>query len=157
PTQESAAAQAIDLLLGLGGGDPPVKWHYAVPGPRHLLLALDNRTRRSFVSRVGPPGNSALRGIQEHIPSGPLPAGIEVLVVIAPLPVLGPPAFDEIIAPLAYRVFDTVAYFKHNRDVRSGMIGTHPDAIEAWAFDPPTLEALLQRLAVYRRVVLLSG
>ena len=157
PTQESAAVQAIDLLLGLDGGDPPVKWHYAVPGTRHLLLALDNRTRRSFVSRVGPPGNIALHVIQEQIPPGPLPAGIEVLVVIAPLPVLGPPAFDEIIAPLAYRVFDTVAYFKHNRDVRSGMIGTHPDAIEAWAFDPPTLEALLQRLAVYRRVVLLSG
>jgi hypothetical protein len=157
PTQDNAAAQEIDRLLGLDGGDPPVTWHYAVPGTRHLLLALDNRTRRSFVSRVGPPGNVALQAMQEQIPPGPLPAGIEVLIVVAPLPVLGPPAFDEIIAPLAYRVFDTVAYCTHNRDVRSGMIGTNPDAIEAWAFDPPTLEALLQRLAGYRRVVLLSG
>jgi hypothetical protein len=37
------------------------------------------------------------------------------------------------------------------------MTGTNPDAIEAWAFDPVTLEALLKRLAPYRSVVLLSG
>ena len=38
-----------------------------------------------------------------------------------------------------------------------GMIGTNPDAIEAWAFDPVTLEALLRRLEPYGSVVLLSG
>jgi hypothetical protein len=37
------------------------------------------------------------------------------------------------------------------------MAGTNPDAIEAWAFDAKTLEALLKRLEPYRRVVLLSG
>jgi len=37
------------------------------------------------------------------------------------------------------------------------MIGTDPDAIEAWAFDPLTLEALLKRLSAHKRVVLLSG
>jgi hypothetical protein len=38
-----------------------------------------------------------------------------------------------------------------------GMEGTNPDAIEAWAFDVATFEALLARLAPHRRVVLLSG
>ena len=38
-----------------------------------------------------------------------------------------------------------------------GMSGTNPDAIEAWAFDPFTLEAFLQRLKPYGKVVLLSG
>ena len=37
------------------------------------------------------------------------------------------------------------------------MTGTNPDAIEAWAFDAKTLEALLARLEPYRQVVLLSG
>ena len=37
------------------------------------------------------------------------------------------------------------------------MPGTNPDAIEAWAFDPITFEALLARLAPHRQVVLLSG
>jgi hypothetical protein len=37
------------------------------------------------------------------------------------------------------------------------MSGTNPDAIEAWAFDPLTLEAFLQRLKPYGQVVLLSG
>jgi hypothetical protein len=37
------------------------------------------------------------------------------------------------------------------------MIGTDPDAIEAWAFDPNALEALLKRLAPHKKVLLLSG
>jgi hypothetical protein len=37
------------------------------------------------------------------------------------------------------------------------MVGTDPDAIEAWAFDPLALEALLKRLAPHKRVLLLSG
>src|SRR6266516_2124682 len=43
---------------------------------------------------------------------------------------------------------------------RSGlrqMLGTDPDAIEAWAFDAVTFEHLLKRLEPYGRVVLLSG
>src|SRR5207249_5603308 len=38
-----------------------------------------------------------------------------------------------------------------------GLIGTNPDAIEAWAFDTETFEHLLARLQPYGRVVLLSG
>jgi hypothetical protein len=37
------------------------------------------------------------------------------------------------------------------------MLGTNPDAIEAWAFDPLALEALLARLAGHGRALLLSG
>jgi hypothetical protein len=157
PTQESPAARKIDRLLGLDGSDPPLIWHYAVQGGQHMVLALDNRTRRSFVSRVGPPGNIALHAMTEQISPGPLPSGIDVLIVMAPLPVLGPPVFDEIIAPFVYRAFDVIGYIDHNRDIRSGMAGTNPDAIEAWSIDPLAFEALLKRLEPYRRVVLLSG
>jgi hypothetical protein len=37
------------------------------------------------------------------------------------------------------------------------MPGLNPDAIESWALDPITFEALLARLAPHRKVVLLSG
>ncbi|WP_413935684.1 hypothetical protein [Nitrospira sp. BLG_1] len=158
PSRESEAAERINVLLGLDGAErPPVRWHYSVSCARHLLLALDNRTRRSFVSRIGPPGNIAISAIAEQVPEGPLPAGLEVLIVMAPLPIVGPPVFDEVVAPLSYRVFDMISYVSHRNNQIKGMPGTNPDAIEAWAFDPKTMEAVLKRLEPYRRIVLLSG
>lgn len=173
------AANDIDALLGFGlHGDvvngvvsavnPAIKWHFSVPGPKHLAVGLDNRTRRSFLSRNGPPGNvagsldpSAVTPQTEQIPAGPFTDGKEVLLVIAPLQVLGPPILDELVAPASYRAFDALAY-KEKLDpaLKFGsrsMIGTNPDAIEAWAFDPVTMEALFKRLEPYRQVVLLSG
>src|SRR5678815_4920228 len=97
------------------------------------------------------------------IPAGPLPAGKEVLFVVTSEPVLGPSMFDELFAPALYRIFDTTDFSdlqgKPEETTRGsrGMIGTNPDAIEAWAFDPTTFEALLRRLEPYRRVVILSG
>jgi len=159
---DETAGNTIDTLLGFHLRDindvPPVTWHYSVKGSRHLLVALDNRTRRSFVSRIGPPGNLSERALKDQLPAGPLEAGLEVLVLVAPLPVIGPPALDEFVAPLVYRVFDAKA--RNDLDKFAGpraMAGTNPDAIEAWAFDPLAFEALLKRLEPYRRVVILSG
>lgn len=159
---DETAGNEIDKLLGLDLRDtkkaPPVKWHYSVKCAKHLLVALDNRTRRSFVSRIGPPGNLSLEAIEEQIPAGPLPAGLEVLILVAPLPVIGPPVLDELVAPLVYRVFDVASRNKLDKRAGSkGMAGTNPDAIEAWAFDPTAFEGLLKRLEPYRRVVILSG
>jgi hypothetical protein len=176
-------AQTLDHLFGLDlrpqpsvdgsyeAVNPPMKWHFAVPGPKHLLVALDNRTRRSFVSREGPPGNVAIPAQADQLPAT-LSEGRELLVVIAPLQVIGPGLLDELIAPTAYRIFDGLNYSALNpsKDEQKEdqkrqrkavgtrrMVGTNPDAIEAWAFDPLTLEALLQRLSAHRRVLLLSG
>jgi hypothetical protein len=156
------AANTIDTLLGFDLSDPdkapPVKWHFSVKGSRHLLIAIDNRTRRSFVSRIGPPGNLSAKALEEQVPAGPLEAGLEVLILVAPLPVIGPPTLDEFVAPLVYRIFDLTA--RNKLDKQAGtkdMAGTDPDAIEAWAFDPIAFEALLKRLETYRRVVILSG
>ena len=172
---------SLDKFFGLdqlpkaqlsGGYDPvtpPIKWHWAYKGPKHLLVAIDNRTRRSFVSRQGPPGNVAVSALQDQIPET-LPAGVEVLLVVAPLQVLGPGFLDELVGPAAYRFFDAKKYNELNPEPskadedaeRRGpgtrrMVGTNPDAIEAWSFDPITLEALLKRLSKHKRVVLLSG
>lgn len=175
PGPAAAATTAIDTLLGfdravvdsIGGRfedtRPPMKWHFSVPGPKHLAVALDNRTRRSFASVNGPPGNVSLGAQAEQIPAGPFTDGKQVLLVIAPLQVIGPPLLDELIAPAAYRVFDMMA-FTFGGKARPGrkegsraMMGTNPDAIEGWGFDAEIFEALLARLAPYRRVVLLSG
>lgn len=165
----SAASQQtvndeIEQLFGLNRRtidparfDDQLSWHYSVPGTRHLVVVLDNRTQRNWLTRGGPPTNITLDVIERQIPAGPLPPGREVLIVVAPLPVLGPPMFDEIVAPLAYRAFDVKEAIANGNETLRGMPGTNPDAIEAWAFDPKATEALLKRLEPYRKVVLLSG
>lgn len=173
-------ASEIDKLFGLGlrgtvspsgrvsAVNPPIKWHFKVPGPKHLAVAIDNRTRRSYLTRNGPPGNvegsldeTATTAQTEQIPAGPFTDGKEVLLVIAPLQVVGPPLLDELVAPAAYRAFDALSYSKNlDPNLKFGtrlMAGTDPDAIEAWAFDAETLEALFKRLQPYRQVVFLSG
>ena len=125
--------------------------------PGIWLIALDNRTRRSFVSRIGPPGNIAIPAIAEQIPPGPLDAGIEVAIVIAPLPVVGPPVFDEVVAPLAYRVYDMVSFMKEGDQQPQEYARHKPRRDRGWAFDPKTFETLLKRLEPFRRIVLLSG
>ena len=144
--------------------NPKLKWHFTIDGPKHRVIALDNRTRRSYAGQNGPPGNVSIDAMVDQIPLPPLPADREILIVIAPLQVIGPPVLDEIVAPLSYRVFDAGgAKDKHdNTDASSPtglrqMVGTNPDAIEAWAFDAFTFEHLLERLEPYRRVVILSG
>jgi hypothetical protein len=176
-----AAAKRLDTLFGFDevvhpdeatlrypAHNPIIKWHYSVPGSKHLAVAIDNRTRRSFPSRVGPPGNiegsldpNAATPMTEQIPAGPFTDGKEVLLLIAPLQVFGPPLLDELVAPAAFKIFDVASYGSKLDPALQfgsrGMAGTNPDAIEAWAFDPPTLEALLMRLKPYGKVVLLSG
>jgi hypothetical protein len=168
--------QQIAVLLGhdqpltqtpdgkFGSANPPLKWHFTIDGPKHRAIAFDNRTRRSYVSQAGPPGNVSVDAMVDQIPLPPLPANREILVVVAPLQVIGPPVLDEIVAPLSYRVFDAVQAKKTSSlldpSSTSGlrqMTGTNPDAIEAWAFDAETFEHLLKRLEPYGRVVLLSG
>lgn len=164
----------IDFLLGLdfqhrvqgpAGGrqqlpdnrSPLIKWHYSYEGPKHKVLVIDNRTRRSFVEFHGAPGNLSVNGMKDLIPENPSPADDEVLFVVAPLPVLGPSLLDEVVAPIAYKTFDLIEYYKGGEEVKSGMKGTNPDAIEAWTFDPESQEELLKRLAPFKKIIFLSG
>ncbi len=174
PWPQAAAARELDRLFGLdllpqpvdptrprgrhAAADPPMKWHYTVEGPQFTVAVLDNRTRRGFASIFGPPGNVGTTMIDDQVPSAPLPAGHEVLIVVAPLQVLAPSVFDEIVAPGAYRAFDLGSPSKIGVG-RGGeaMPGLNPDAIESWALDAITFEALTARLAPHRKVVLLSG
>jgi hypothetical protein len=147
--------------------NPPILWNFTVDGPKHRVIALDNRTRRSYPSRIGPPGNVSTTAQIDQVPIPPNPPllpGFEVLIVIAPLQVIGPPVLDEIVAPLSYRAFDLKLSLSDesltdstSRSGLRGMPGTNPDSIEAWSFDAVVFENLLKRLITYRNVVLLSG
>jgi hypothetical protein len=167
---DADAASQIEKLLGLdlrnqiaidgsyAETNPPLKWHYTVPGQKHQVLVLDCRTRRAYASRVSAPGNIGLTAQVEQIPEKPDPADKKVWVVVSSLPVLGPPIFDELLAPLLFRAFDVKdsSRLQSNRGTKR-MPGTNPDAVEAWCFDPKLFEALIKRLAPYSPVLLLSG
>jgi len=167
---DATAAREVERLLGLdlrneialdgsyAETNPPLKWHYIVPGQKHDVIVLDCRTRRAFANRVSPPGNIGLTAQAEQIPETPPGTKKDVYIVIASLPVIGPPIFDELFAPLLFRVFD----FKKEGDLQNDrgskrMPGTNPDAEEAWCFDPKLFEALLKRLVPYSPVIFLSG
>src|SRR5690606_27977188 len=122
-------------------------------GPRQRVIVLDSRTRRAFRSRTSPPINLSPGALRDQIPdrlATPLPAGIEVLFVVSPLPLFGVPLFEEFAGQLAVRAYDARHY-----TAIAGMPGTNPDAGEGWANVPEALEEVLARLAPYRRVVVL--
>lgn len=151
----------LEALLGLSStapddpaADPPtqMQWHFEVTGARHHVVALDNRTRRSFAARIGPPGNVGSKSLKVQVPDGPRPAGVEVLFIIAPLTPIGPSLIDDLIAPMSYRVFDMLGQTRID-----GMPGTNPDAVEAWIFVPELMEELFARAEKWDRVIFLSG
>ncbi len=149
---DSATADSVDVILGLAGAEPAVRWDYRVDGPKHRVVVLDTGPDAATARACRPPINLPTAALEQQVPAGPLPAGLEVLVVVAPLPVFGLPVADELGGPLAYRARDVV---------KSGEIdampGTDPDAAEAWVNDKVSFEALLKRLAPYRKVIVLSG
>ena len=126
-----------------------------------MVVALDNRTRRSYVAEIGPPGNVSPEALVDQMPRPPLPAGREVLVVIAPLQVIGPPVLDEIVAQAIYRIFDLVkAELTDPATVgrrRAGCPARTPTPWRPGPSTPLTFEHLLARLAEHQRVVVLSG
>lgn len=160
---DSAVADEIDPLLGLseqvGQLSERMSWHYSVTGPHHIVFVLDTRTHRRFETPISPPGNVSDEALKLQIPDGPRPNGIDVVFVISTLPVLGPPVFDSLFAPLSFRIADFIEHVGsvNEEGDRPRLPGANPDAIEAWAFDDHAFENLLQRLEPYGRVVFISG
>lgn len=150
---DQTAVNELNKLFGLDGSEPPpLRWHFRFEGPRFNVLFLDTRTRRDYHSLQTPPMLLSEGAIEEQIPEGPLPAGLEVLLVVSPVPVLGPPVDEEIARPLAARLTDFIAALKNKRPT-----GHVRMDIEWWSADPPTFEKLLARLESYKKVVFLSG
>jgi hypothetical protein len=153
------AEKELAKLFGLDQPDPEVpapklKWHFSIDGPRHRVLVLDTRTRRVYRSRYLPAGLLSEKALAEQIPDPaehPLPAGVDVLVVVSQTPPVLPTIATRYIVPIKTRIQE----FNHHSEFRR-LTGLEPDN-EIWPGDDVAYEALLKRLAAYRKVVVLSG
>jgi hypothetical protein len=133
---------------------PKLKWHFSVGGPRHRVVALDTRNRRLFRSRYLPPALLSPQGLKDQLPDPteqPLPAGVEVLLVLSQTPALMPSISTSLIVPLMGRLNDMDNHTKWRN-----LTGLEPDN-ELWPGDDVGYEDFIRRLADYRRVVVLSG
>lgn len=156
---DPAAAAEIDTLLGFTGQPPLMRWHYTVDGAVHRVIACDTRTRRGLTGRVSPPVQlpDAERGAQ--IPEGPLPAGFEMLIVVLSQPVLDPVVLGELTQGLiagGAAAFASIDKKMKEPDARA-MAGLETLDYEGWGARPAEIARLLDRLATYRRVMILSG
>lgn len=156
---------AVDELLGLSSPTaiPQVAFHYTVDGPRHRVVVLDTRTRRTHDSAIrhSPPklvGDS----LDTMLPAGPLTDGRELLIVVSAAPVLFPRIFDALVQPAAAAVFDLKTYLVRTEAFdaarpRPAIVGSEEWDIEGWGAHEDAFHALLRRLGSYPRVVVLGG
>ena len=159
PAPQDAALEKFEEYFGFNQPDPEtpapkVKWHFTVDGPRHRVVALDTRTRRSFRSRHLPPGLLSPKALKEQLPDPseqPLPAGVDVLIVISQTPTVLPSLAARVIIPMKARINEF-----NNHEQWRRLTGLEPDN-EIWPGDDVAFEAYLRRLSEYKRVVVLSG
>jgi hypothetical protein len=154
----------LDELLGLSVRDPDkqVAWHYQVPGPLHLTVVLDTRTRRTFRGQGHAPPNLLGDTLSQQLPEGPLPGGRRLLVVVSPVPVVGPQIIERLGQPLAAIMQDFKVAVEGSNEYddcnpNGLVVGSERRDIEGWAANEQALESLLERLAGYETVVILSG
>ncbi|TNC51609.1 hypothetical protein FHG66_05475 [Rubellimicrobium rubrum] len=155
----------VDPLLGLASPTegPGVRFHYTVDGPRHRVVALDTRSRRTYDSAVrhSPPkllGSS----LDAMLPSGPLQDGRELLVVISAAPILFPRIFDVLLQPAAAAIFDLKTHMVRTEAFdparpKPSIVGSEHWDLEGWGAHESGFHEMLRRLGTYPRVVVLSG
>ena len=160
----SAPTVNLDKLLGLTVIDPKkqVTWHYQVPGPLHLTVVLDTRTHRTFRGQGHAPPSLLGDTLKDQLPAAPLPGGRELLLLISAVPVVAPQAMERLGQPLAAIVQDFKVAISDEADYDdcnpTGLVvGSERRDVEGWFANEQALEALLDRLAGYRRTVILSG
>jgi hypothetical protein len=155
-----AAAADLDRLFGLAGEPPIMRWHYQIDGAAHRVIACDTRTRRGYTGPVSPPIQLPDGERELQIPHGPAESGIEVVIVVLSQPLLDPVLLGELTQGLVAR---GVAAFGQvdNRMITKGdakaMAGLETLDYEGWGARPAEIPRLLDRLATYPRVVILSG
>jgi len=158
---DPTAVAEVDRLLGLAGGPPVVRWNYQVDGAVHRVVACDTRTRRGFTGPVSPPVQLPDGEREEQIPAGPLPAGFEVLVVVLSQPALDPILLGELTQGLIAGGAAAFASIKDKMDLTKvqakALTGLETLDYEGWGARPAELALLLDRLATYSRVLIMSG
>jgi hypothetical protein len=160
PLPDPNAVDALDRLFGLGGQPPTMRWHYTIDGAAHRVIACDTRTRRGFTSPTSPPVQLPDGERELQIPAGPLPAGLEVLVVVLSQPLLDPVLLGELTQGLISRgaaAFGSIDDKMLNRVDSKSLAGLETLDYEGWGARPAEIPRLLEHLATYARVVIMSG
>ena len=160
-------ADRIDGLLGFDGTPPKVVWNYTVDGATHRVIACDTRTRRGFVGRVSPPVQLPDGERQRQIPEGPLEAGLELLVVVLSQPLLDPVMLGELTQGLiasgvsAFANVQKASALEGYQDLgqsqRRAVAGLEQLDYEGWSGRLAEVAGMLDRLATYSRVLVMSG
>lgn len=111
-------------------------WHYSINFDAYQLIGLDTRTRRQFRGIQTGLINSA--NIPQQLPART--GDRQLSIVLSGAPVIGHTFLEESVQP-AYAVIS----------------GVEAADFEAWAFHHSIYQELLQHLATYDRVLILSG
>ncbi|GAA2511332.1 hypothetical protein [Winogradskya humida] len=140
-----------------------LRFHFTIDGPRHRILVLDTRTRRTYESAIrDSPPQLLGESLDAMLPAGPLPGDREVLIVVSAVPLLFPRIFDALVQPAAAAFFD----FKNHlsgaatfdpANPRPVIVGSEQWDVEGWGAHEGAFHATLRRLATYPRVVVLGG
>jgi hypothetical protein len=160
-------ADRIDHLLGFDGSPPQVEWNFTVDGATHRVIACDTRTRRGFTGRVSPPVHLPDGERQRQIPEGPMEAGLELLVVVLSQPLLDPVMLGELTQGLVAGGVSAFAnvqkanalggYQDLGQSQRRALGGLEALDYEGWSARPAEVAGMLDRLATYPRVLIMSG
>ena len=146
-------------------------WHYTVRGPKHELLALDSRTRRTYPNgKVDPPAQIGMASLREQIPMQAVPQDA-LTMIVATTNVLTIPWFqgrafygDKRISELLRYWY--LALFRDWIFVWFVLKTYDPDLSDSWEVHSFPFEAILARLARRAhatdslrtsRVIVLSG
>lgn len=140
---------------------PPgaLDWHYTVPGPKHEVLALDSRTRRSFpAGKLDSPAQIGSAALRDQIDVGQ-GSSDAVTLVIAPTNLLTVPFFYGsrfygssptislqliILAALRDVVFEARQLW---RRLWGDEVAYEPDLSDSWSPQSAAFEAVISRLA----------
>jgi hypothetical protein len=153
-TLRAQVIEPMETLLGMGNEASQVKWHYNVPtGPTHTYV-LNTRTSREYPSLNASPGLILEDELKKQLPENLPEATAPFVFVISPVPVLGLASFEELIQPVAASIVGLSATTGPNPGVLAGEISFD---FEAWGFNIPAFEALLEQLSKYSKVIILSG
>ncbi|MDB5012174.1 MAG: hypothetical protein JWQ25_376 [Daejeonella sp.] len=118
---------------------------------------LDTRTRREYDQLTGLPGLLSQEALDEQLPEHIAELNLPVVFVVSPVPALSTPVMEEFAQPLASMIQGGT----DKEGVGGAPIGAVSGALkrdmEAWGFSEKHLERLLERLAKFKKVVILSG
>jgi hypothetical protein len=152
PITATPASADVALDLTVSDGERMI-WDWTLDGPEHMVIALDSRTHRDFISLgMLQPGLISAKELGRQLSAfAPTNSGdTKLRFVIAPAPVLGHPFVEGTMQPLL-RLFESFNnYFDR---IKGGRLADN----EAWCVNRIIFQSMLRRLAEFGRVVVLSG